>query len=116
LKEKYKKMKKIKKPWGYEEHVETNEKYAVKRLFMKKGHQCSLQYHKIKKETIMILKGKLKIINNDQVYRMGPFDVITIEPGHIHRMIAETENCLYLEWSTPELEDVVRVEDRYGRK
>ena len=52
----------VKKPWGYEEHVETNERYAVKRLFMKKGHQCSLQYHKIKKETIIAgLYNRLEI-------------------------------------------------------
>ena len=51
----------IKKPWGREELLEKNKKYMVKRLFMKKGHRCSLQYHNKKKETIFVLSGKLKI-------------------------------------------------------
>lgn len=109
-------MKKIEKPWGYEEWVEVNDKYVVKRLFMKKGNQCSLQYHKKKKETVMILSGCLTVYYNNQVLHMKPFDALTIKPHEVHRMFAEREDCLYLECSTPELEDVVRVEDQYGRK
>ena len=51
----------IKKPWGKEELLEKNKKFMVKRLFMKKGHRCSLQYHNKKKETIFVLSGKLKV-------------------------------------------------------
>ena len=109
-------MNKVEKPWGYEEWVEVNKKYVVKRLFMKKGNQCSLQYHEKKKETVMILTGTLTVFCNDEVLYLKPFDALTINPHEIHRMFAEKEDCLYLECSTPELEDVVRVEDEYGRK
>lgn len=109
-------MQKIEKPWGYEELVEVNDKYVVKRLFMEKGNQCSLQYHEKKKETIMVLRGTLTVFYNDQVLRMKPFSALTINPREVHRMFAEEEDCLYLECSTTELEDVVRIEDQYGRK
>ena len=54
--------KKINKPWGYEELIEFNKKYMFKKLFMKKGHRCSLQFHNKKKETVYVLSGKLKLI------------------------------------------------------
>jgi len=106
-------MKKIKKPWGYEELIE-NDKYVVKKLFMKKDHRCSLQYHEYKKETIYVLSGKLIITIGDEdiVYKKGEY--VTIEPNTIHRMTGLT-NCYYLESSTTELDDVVRVEDDYKR-
>ena len=107
------------KPWGYEELVECNDKYVVKKLFMKKGHSCSLQLHELKRETIMILSGKLKIYIGktleditSRVYEFG--ETITIEPYTIHRMEA-IEDCLYTETSTNELWDVVRLQDNYGR-
>jgi hypothetical protein len=52
---------KIDKPWGYEELLECNDKYVVKKLFMKKGNSCSIQYHELKTETIVVLSGKLNI-------------------------------------------------------
>ena len=54
-------MKKKIKPWGYEKLIELNKNYLVKILFMKKNHRCSLQYHNKKKETILVLNGKLQI-------------------------------------------------------
>ena len=54
-------MKKIIKPWGYEQIIEINNKYLLKKLYMKKNHRCSLQFHKKKKETIYVLNGKLRI-------------------------------------------------------
>jgi mannose-6-phosphate isomerase-like protein (cupin superfamily) len=105
----------IEKPWGYEELIEVNDKYVVKKLFMRKGHQCSLQYHQQKKETIVILEGSLTILKNREKYFLNPLDEMTIHPNEVHRMIAENDNCLYLECSTPELDDVVRIEDQYGR-
>lgn len=108
-------MQRIEKPWGYEVWVEVNDKYIVKRLFMRKGNQCSRQYHEKKQETLVVLSGSLTVFHNDRVLQMKPFDTLTVNPNEIHRMSAETEDCLYLECSTPELEDVVRVEDRYGR-
>ena len=113
-------MRKIKKPWGYEELIEVNDKYILKKLKMNKGHMCSLQYHEKKRETIYVLKGKLKIyLGNDQddasEFIMCSHDTITLEPLTIHRMEA-IEDSIYLEASTPELDDVVRLNDEYGRE
>jgi mannose-6-phosphate isomerase len=109
----------IEKPWGREEVVEINEKYMVKKLTMWAGHRCSLQYHNIKKETIYVLSGVLKIIQGstqdeleEKLYRAG--DTITIPPGLIHRMEG-VEDAVYLEASTPEMDDVVRLVDDYQR-
>ena len=108
-------MQKIEKPWGYEEILETNPAYTFKRLLMKKGHQCSYQYHEKKKETIYCLSGKLHIIGegSDKVLTKG--ESITIPPFEKHRMRAVEEDALYLESSTSELDDVVRLSDDYGR-
>lgn len=111
---------KINKPWGYEELVECNDKYVVKKLFMIKGNACSIQYHKQKTETIVILNGKMTIYTGKcledmtrQVYLPG--ETLTIKPYTVHRMEADTEDCLYLETSTNELWDVVRLKDNYNR-
>jgi mannose-6-phosphate isomerase-like protein (cupin superfamily) len=106
----------IDKPWGYEELLEHNSHYVVKRLFMKKGCKCSYQYHKHKLETAYSIKGALTIVFENKEIILRPGDVITIKPFVKHRMFARKEDCLYLESSTPQLEDVVRVEDDYGRK
>jgi len=110
----------IEKPWGKEEVLEINDRYMVKRLTMHKGHRCSLQYHQKKKETIYVLQGQLRVLTGSgpqelspQVY--GPHQNITIEPGILHRMEA-VEDCVYLEASTPEMEDVIRIQDDYLRK
>jgi hydroxymethylpyrimidine pyrophosphatase-like HAD family hydrolase len=107
------------KPWGYEELVECNDKYIVKKLFMKKGHCCSIQYHELKTETIIVLNGKLNIYTGTdkdnlsiKVYSAG--ETITITPYTIHRMEA-VEDSLYIECSTNELWDVVRISDKYNR-
>lgn len=112
-------MELIKKPWGQEEVIEINEKYMFKKLTMEAGHRCSLQYHNLKKETIYVLSGKLKIYEGDsadklssKIYSSG--DSITIPPGRVHRMEG-IEQCVYLEASTPEMDDVVRLVDDYQR-
>ena len=109
----------IEKPWGREEVIEINDKYMVKKLTMWAGHRCSLQYHNINQETIYVLSGVLNIIQGetqdtlvDKHYRAG--DTITISPGLIHRMEG-VEDSVYLEASTPEMEDVVRLVDDYKR-
>ncbi|MBQ9246754.1 cupin domain-containing protein [bacterium] len=109
----------IKKPWGQEEILELNDKYMLKRLTMLQGCRCSLQYHNKKRETIYVLSGELKIIQgtnkqnlNCNIYKTG--DVITIEPKIIHRMEAAAES-VYLEASTPDTDDTVRIEDDYNR-
>lgn len=109
----------IPKPWGQEELLEHNEKYMVKRLTMLAGHRCSLQLHNIKRETIYVLSGKLKIISGasiealtDKIYLPG--ECVTLPTGLIHRMEG-VEDAVYLEASTPELDDVVRLKDDYAR-
>lgn len=109
----------IEKPWGQEEVIEFNDKYMVKKLTMWSGCRCSLQYHKIKKETIYVLSGVLRITQGtsketleEKLYQAG--DTITISPGVIHRMEG-IEDTVYLEASTPEMDDVVRLADDYQR-
>ena len=113
-------MNKTEKPWGHEILLEYNEKYVLKKLQMNKGHKCSIQYHEKKKETVYVLSGKLKIYignkqNNFKEIIMNPHDTLTVEPLKIHRMEA-IEDSVYLEASTPELDDVVRLKDEYGRE
>ena len=76
-------MKVINKPWGKEEIIENNDKYVVKRLTMNENQRCSLQYHKLKKETIYVLSGMLKIYigGDSKIYERG--DYVTINPGVI---------------------------------
>lgn len=114
------KLGKIEKPWGFENLIEYNDNYVVKELFMKKGHKCSLQYHELKKETVYVLSGKLKVYLGDkedklEIQIMERGENVTIEPYKIHRMEA-IEDSLYLECSTNQLWDVVRLQDAYGRK
>ncbi len=113
-------MQVIKKPWGKEELLEINEKYMVKRLTMNNGHRCSLQLHRHKCETIYVLSGKLTLVHGQHtehleknVYSAG--ESFTLAPGTVHRMQSECGDCIYLEASTPELDDVVRLSDDYRR-
>jgi len=103
------------KPWGSETLLEHNDQYVVKLLTMKEGCRCSLQYHVHKKETIFVVSGVLDIQVDDQTYRLRPQEYITINPGQHHRMSAADGPATYLEASTPHLDDVVRVQDDYGR-
>lgn len=109
----------IEKPWGYEKHLEINENYVVKELFMKKDNSCSLQFHEYKHETFYVLSGLLKFyigtdVNKLEVLFLNPGQHYTIHPGIIHRMEAVLDS-LYLESSTNFLDDVIRLEDKYGR-
>jgi mannose-6-phosphate isomerase-like protein (cupin superfamily) len=114
-----KEIKHIDKPWGYERWIEVNPNYVVKELFMKEGNSCSLQYHEFKHETFYVLKGKLKFYvgtdkDNLSIMFLEPGQHHTIEPLVIHRMEAVVDS-LYLESSTNFLDDVIRIEDNYGR-
>lgn len=105
----------IEKPWGKEELLEINDNYVVKRLTMKKGHQCSLQYHEKKHETIYVVKGKLHIRIGDEWKILQPGEFVALLPRIVHRMKAVESNVIYLESSTTELDDVVRLEDDYRK-
>ncbi len=109
----------IRKPWGSEMIIEINDKYMLKKLTMFKNHRCSLQYHKSKVETIYVINGKLRITMgsnknklSEKIFISG--ESVTILPGIIHRMEGITE-CTYLESSTPEINDVIRLADDYDR-
>lgn len=104
----------VNKPWGYEEIFEMNEAYAFKKLFMEAGHSCSLQYHNQKLETIYVVSGILEIEVNGEKKTFYKGMSVTIRPKSIHRMTA-VEDSVYLEASTPHLDDVVRLQDSYGR-
>lgn len=110
---------KTEKPWGYEELLELNENYVLKKLFMKKNHQCSLQYHEFKHETLYIISGTLRLtVGNDikdtEEVELHSNDFYVLPPMKIHRMFGITD-CIYLEASTPQLDDVVRLKDDYNR-
>ncbi len=111
---------KVEKPWGHELIWAKTKDYVGKVLHVKKGHQLSLQYHKEKEETIMLAKGHMKFMfeeapGNLVEIDMRAGDVHHIPPNRQHRMIA-VEDCDIFEVSTPQLDDVVRIEDSYGRK
>jgi mannose-6-phosphate isomerase-like protein (cupin superfamily) len=88
-------------------------------LHVRAGHALSLQYHERKDETIHLLSGELRFwigpsAERLEEVRLGVGESVHITPGTVHRMEAVTD-CAILEVSTPELDDVVRLEDRYGR-
>ncbi|RLI93962.1 MAG: cupin [Candidatus Altiarchaeales archaeon] len=105
----------VEKPWGREIWFASEKEYAGKILELRKGTRTSLHYHKRKRETMYVLDGRVIIYSekNDEI-RLESGNAITINPGDRHRIYAE-EDTKILEVSTPELNDVVRVEDDYGR-
>ena len=111
-------MTRIEKPWGYELHWARTDRYVGKVLHVKAGHALSLQYHNQKDETIYLYAGRMLFeIERDgalQRQEMRPGEAVHITPRTVHRMTA-IEDCDVLEVSTPELADVVRLEDRDGR-
>jgi mannose-6-phosphate isomerase-like protein (cupin superfamily) len=106
------------KPWGHELIYATTDRYCGKLLFVNTGEALSLQYHEEKDETIYVAFGcaEIEIGSADErsAAIVGPGTGFRIRPGVVHRIRA-LEDTLLLEVSTPELDDVVRVEDRYGR-
>ena len=112
-------MKRTEKPWGYELLWAHTDKYVGKLLHIDAGHALSKQYHQVKDETILVLKGQLTLEIGDgdtaETLIMNPDDTFHVTPGTIHRFVANQSVDL-VEVSTPELGDVVRLEDRYGRE
>jgi mannose-6-phosphate isomerase-like protein (cupin superfamily) len=111
--------KKIEKPWGFELLWAHTPQYAGKLIFLKKGHRLSLQYHQKKDETLYLYEGKalFEVEGSD-----GPPVKSVAEPGYTVRIrpltrhrVAALEDTILLEVSTPELDDVVRLQDDYGR-
>lgn len=112
-------MRRVEKPWGHELIWAQTDRYVAKILFIQKGHRLSRQYHEIKDETLFVESGEmaLEIGPSDamETLVMKPGDVYHVRPGTIHRMIAVSDVRVF-EVSTPELDDVVRLEDVYGRE
>ncbi|WP_419166763.1 cupin domain-containing protein [Candidatus Palauibacter sp.] len=104
----------VDKPWGREVWYAHTGRYAGKILEVEKGHVLSLQKHLVKHETMLLQSGRMRFTLNDEVFEWAPGEVISIPPGNVHRMEA-LEDSVILEVSTPELDDLVRLEDRYGR-
>ena len=112
-------VRRVDKPWGYELIYAVTERYCGKLLFVRAGEALSLQYHRKKDETIYVHEGRAELEIGRQGEEptpvlVGPGDSFRLRPGTVHRMRA-LEDTLFLEVSTPELDDVVRLEDRYGR-
>jgi mannose-6-phosphate isomerase len=114
--------KRVEKPWGYEIWWARTDRYVGKLLHVRKGESLSLQYHEVKDETILVQSGRLLFETGragETValtrHDLGPGDVFHITPGTVHRMTG-IEDCDIVEVSTPELDDVVRIQDRYGRE
>ena len=111
---------KTEKPWGYELLFALTDKYAGKMLYVKQGHRLSLQYHEKKEETLYVYEGKVLIEiegeNGELVQKeMNAGDSFHVSPMTKHRMKA-IEDTMFFEVSTPELDDVVRLSDDYGRE
>lgn len=104
----------VDKPWGREIWYAHEERYAGKVLEVTKGHALSLQKHERKQETMYLQSGRVLYHLNGEDFEMLPGDCLTVRPGDVHRMTA-LEDVVMLEVSTPELDDVIRLEDRYGR-
>ena len=104
----------VDKPWGREVWYAQSDRYAGKILEVEEGHVLSPQYHEVKHETLYLQSGRMRFTLGEATFAWAPGEVVEVPPGTIHRLEA-LEHSVILEVSTPELEDVVRLEDRYGR-
>jgi mannose-6-phosphate isomerase-like protein (cupin superfamily) len=112
-------MRRVSKPWGYEIVWAETPRYVGKILHIEAGACLSRQYHEQKDETFLVQAGEMDLEvgpeGERQVIRMRPHEAFHCPPRTIHRMIAVTDVDV-IEVSTPELDDVVRLEDAYGRE
>ncbi len=110
---------KVDKPWGYEIRWAVTDRYLGKVLHINAGEALSLQYHELKDESLLVVKGVMDLELDDGAgqlrrHRLQVGDTVHIRPGQRHRMTAVEDTDIF-EVSTPEIDDVVRLEDRYGR-
>ena len=113
------------KPWGYEKILAHEDGYVVKEIFVKAGAQLSLQYHEEKVESMTLVHGKGAMLYRSlrtcrtgepgKLSKMVKFRPYFIRPGRVHRLCATTEDIKVIEVSSDQLDDVVRLEDDYGR-
>jgi len=112
-------MKTVTKPWGKEEWLELNDRYCYKRIYINAGYKTSYQYHNLKRETNYIISGEAEVwLENDEgvvekkIMKAG--DYFNVTPPKKHRVIALTDIILQ-EVSTPEVDDVIRINDEFAR-
>ena len=107
---------KVEKPWGHEIRWPITEKYLGKILHINSGQQLSLQYHEVKDESIYVLEGTLIVKDKERAAILEAGDSMRIKPGQVHRFCAPmTTHVKLIEVSTPEIDDVIRLEDDYNR-
>jgi mannose-6-phosphate isomerase len=114
-------VQKVEKPWGYELIWALSDSYCGKVLFVKAGAALSLQFHNEKDESWLVQSGRAKLelgdvgqkLLNEEV--IGPGSAFRYRPGTVHRVTA-IEDTTIIEVSTPYLDDIVRLEDLYGRE
>jgi mannose-6-phosphate isomerase len=109
----------VDKPWGHELRWAVTERYLGKLIHVESGHALSLQYHVQKDEAILVIRGELDLVLEDDegrlvTHRMGEGTSARIRPGRRHRFVAVSDVDL-VEVSSPEIDDVVRLSDDYGR-
>lgn len=109
-------VKRVRKPWGHELWFAQNKRYVGKILAIRKGHRLSRQYHKVKRETLYLLKGRMRLELGGRKRMIGPGTAFDIPPRAVHRFEAPLGPVTLVEVSTPEVWDVVRLDDDYGRK
>ncbi len=112
-------VERVEKPWGYEIVFARTERYCGKVLVVRQGEQLSLQFHREKDEVMYVQEGRIELEIGDpgghlETEVVGPGHAFRFAPGTVHRWRA-LEDSIVLEASTPELDDVVRLEDQYGR-
>ena len=113
-------LERVEKPWGYELIWALTDRYCGKLLFVRAGHALSLQFHKVKDESWYVQDGRAELelgapgdaMPSSEV--VGPGSAFRLPAGTVHRLRA-LEDTVVLEVSTPDLEDIVRLEDEYGR-
>lgn len=114
----YRDVQRVPKPWGYELIFARTGRYVGKILHINRGECLSLQYHEMKEETLYVVRGELKLTieydGDRRLVALRAGQAFHIPPRLIHRMEA-VEDTDVAEVSTPELDDVIRLEDRYGR-
>ena len=110
----------VEKPWGHELIWAHTDRYVGKVLVIETGRRLSLQRHEVKDETILVMSGRLRLFLEDdagvvRASELGPGEFRRVRTGRIHRYEA-IERCELIEVSTPEFDDVVRLEDDFGRE